>query len=258
MKPLEHALREVRRKGRKALVPYVMGGMSPNWTEYVHAAIAAGADAVEIGIPFSDPLMDGVVIQEAGHVALMGGATFASVCHELSKESFGVPLIAMTYYNLIHHAGEQRAAGQLGAAGVIGCILPDLPLEESSSWRTHCDEAAIANVLMVAPSTPVQRLSTIAATAEGFCYASARMAVTGASNDTGDGGRVAAAVRAASDIPVFIGIGITTPAQAQVVVTQSDGAIVGSALIEKILKGATPGAVQEFLEEFRSAIDEHH
>jgi tryptophan synthase alpha chain len=255
MKSLETSLRSIRSNGRKALVPYFMAGVTPNWREYVHAAVAAGADAVEVGVPFSDPLMDGVVIQEAGLRALEAGTTLSSVCAELSQESFGVPLIVMTYYNLFHHAGEERAAGQLRDAGVSGAIVPDLTLEESASWRTVCAKADIATIYMVAPSTTPDRFRLLTEATEGFCYAAARMAVTGKASGNGDAERVLSSIRSASDIPAYVGIGVTTPEQASQTVQSSDGVIVGSAIVQRVLDGQTPSEIEGFISTFRAAID---
>jgi tryptophan synthase alpha chain len=256
MKRLEQTLRDVRATGRKALVPYFMAGTTPDWRSHVHAAVQAGADAVEIGIPFSDPLMDGPVIQAAGLQSLGAGTTLSSVCADLASEEFGVPLIVMTYYNLFHHEGEARSIGRLVEAGITGAIVPDLTLEESGSWRSHCDEADLATIFMVAPSTTPDRFISLTTATEGFCYASARMAVTGKAQGSGDAQRVVDAVRAVSDVPVYVGIGITTPSQAADAATHSDGVIVGSALVDRILKGASASDVESFVGEFRAALDQ--
>jgi len=125
MKSLERDLRALRDAGRKLLVPYFMGGVSENWTEHVEAAVLAGADAVEIGIPFSDPMMDGPVIQEAALRALSRGTTLDSICDDLVRLDVHVPLIAMTYYNIVLHYGLERSAGKLSSSGISGAIVPD-------------------------------------------------------------------------------------------------------------------------------------
>ncbi|NNN07867.1 MAG: tryptophan synthase subunit alpha [Acidimicrobiaceae bacterium] len=256
MKSLEVHLRELRATGRKALVPYFMAGVTPDWTRHVAAAVLGGADAIEIGIPFSDPMMDGVVIQEAAQRSLAAGTTIDTICAELTGASSGAPLIAMTYYNLFHHYGLRRAAGRLSASGIVGAIVPDLTLEESEPWREVCDDTDIATIFLVAPSTTPERFKTLASTTQGFCYASARMAVTGRAAGDGDATRVVNAVRATSDVPTYVGIGITTPAQARDASQRSDGVIVGSALVDTILRGASPADTEEFVASFRRAIDE--
>jgi tryptophan synthase alpha chain len=255
VKTLETTLRSVRESGRKALVPYFMAGATPDWTRHVEAAALGGADVVEIGIPFSDPMMDGVVIQEAGLRALERGTTFESICQELESIESEIPLVAMTYYNIFLHYGLRRTAGRLHDAGVSGAIVPDLSLEESEEWRAACDTSDIATVFLVAPSTPPSRMRSVAALSQGFIYASARMAVTGAAADQGEGARVVAELRHVSDTPAYVGIGVSTPTQAHETSLFSDGIIVGSALVKTILDGASPLDVENFLQSFRNAID---
>ncbi len=255
MKSLESYLRALRDNGRKALVPYVVAGMTPDWTRHVEAAVLGGADAVEIGVPFSDPMMDGVVIQEASQRALERGTTLESMCEELESLGAQIPLIAMTYYNLFLHYGLARAADRLRQAGLSGAIVPDLPLEESDEWREACDAGDVACIYLVAPSTPAPRAREIAVRTQGFAYATARMAVTGAASDDGEGPRVVATLREASDVPVYVGIGITTPEQARRAASYSDGVIVGSALVKLVLNGATTSEVESFVASFRAAID---
>lgn len=255
MTSLEKHLRELRASGRKALVPYFVAGLTPDWITHVEAAVHAGADAVEIGIPFSDPMMDGVVIQEAALRALDAGTNLDSIASDLTALSVSVPLIAMTYFNIFHHYGVERAAGKLAASGITGAIVPDLPLEEGREWFDACARHDVATVLLVAPSTPPERVGAICEACRGFCYATARMAVTGRSTDAGEGAHVVERIRAASDIPVYIGIGITTPAQAHDACTTSDGVIVGSLLVKAILDGASATDVEQMVHQFRQAID---
>ncbi len=255
MKTLETKLRGLREIGRKALVPYFMGGLTSDWTRHVEAAVLAGADAVEIGIPFSDPMMDGPVVQEAALRSLARGTTFDSISSDLEHVDLGVPLVAMTYYNIFLHNGLERAAGQLATSGISGAIVPDLSLEETAQWRSACNDVDVATILLVAPSTPPERLVRLANASEGFLYASGRMAVTGRSEGDGEGGRVVRSVREVSDIPAFIGIGIGTPEQARAATEASDGAIVGSALVQIILDGGGVRDVERFVGSFRAAID---
>ena len=255
MKSLEVTLRGLRESGRKALVPYFVGGLTPDWVQHVEAAVHAGADLVEIGIPFSDPMIDGVVIQEAGARALEAGATLDSICSDLANLSTTVPLVAMTYFNIFHHYGLERSAGKLDASGFRGAIVPDLSLEEADVWREVCARHDVANVFLVAPSTPLERMERLTKATEGFCYASARMAVTGKSEEVGEGARVVKDVRSVSDVPTFIGIGIGTPDQARAAAKESDGVIVGSALVKVILDGGGAAEVESFVGQFRSAID---
>lgn len=255
MKSLELHLRAVRDSGRKALVPYLVAGATPDWTRHVEAAALGGADAIEIGIPFSDPMIDGVVIQEASQRALERGSTLESICEEVESLGAEIPLIAMTYYNLFLHYGLDRAAGRLRAAGFSGAIVPDLPLEESGEWQTACDASDVATIYLVAPSTPEARAREIATRTQGFAYATARMAVTGAASGEGEGARVVAMLRQTSDVPIYVGIGISTPEQGARAASYSDGVIVGSALVKLILNSASTSEVEEFVGSFRAAID---
>ena len=255
MKSLETYLRALRAGGRKALVPYLVAGATPDWTRHVEAAVLGGADALEIGVPFSDPMMDGVVIQEASQRALRRGTTLESICIELESLRSQIPLIAMTYYNLFLHYGLSRSAGRLRVAGLSGAIVPDLSLEESQEWCAACDANEVATIFLVAPSTPAPRARELAKRTQGFAYASARMAVTGAASDEGEGSLVVSSLRAASDVPVFVGIGITTPEQAARAAEFSDGVIVGSALVRVILDGGSTSDVEALVRSFRTAID---
>lgn len=255
MKHLEQQLRALRSSGRKALVPYFVAGLTPDWIQHVEAAVLAGADAVEIGVPFSDPMIDGVVIQEGVLRSLEAGTTLDSVCKDLSSLSTHVPLVAMTYYNIFFHYGLERAAGKIAASGLSGAIVPDLTIEESSDWRVACDAHDLANVFIVAPSSTPDRVALLAPASEGFCYASARMAVTGRAADEGDAKRVVGEVRAISDVPVYVGIGIGTPEQAREASLVSDGVIVGTALVQLILDGGDVHAIEDFIGSFRRAID---
>ena len=151
---LEAALRDRRDVGRKLLVPYVTGGLGQDWLEIVRAVAAAGADAVEIGIPFSDPVMDGPIIQRASAEALRSGATPAGIIASLARADAGVPLAVMTYYNIMFRAGHRRMARTLADAGVSGAIVPDLPIDELDGWGEEAHTAGIETVLPVAPTTP--------------------------------------------------------------------------------------------------------
>ena len=253
---LEQSLRRARDAGRKLLVPYVTAGVRPDWTDAVVAMAEAGADAIEIGIPFSDPVMDGPTIQEASALALAGGATPAGVLSELAGIDAGVPLVAMTYYNLVFRAGHRRFASDLVRGGIVGAVIPDLPLEESGAWEADAAACGVATVLLVAPVTPDERLVRIAARSRGFVYAVALMGVTGERADVAaSAGVLARRVRAVSDIPVLIGFGISTPAHAVTAAADADGVVVASALMRRYLDGATPQELGERVAEIRRALD---
>jgi len=228
-------------RGRKALVPYVTGGVTAGWTDYLRAFEAAGADAIEIGLPFSDPVLDGATIQEASDHALARGATVASILADISAARIGVPLIVMTYANLVFRAGAAAFCRRLAEAGVAGLIVSDLPVDEATEVEAAAAAAGIALILLVAPVTPDDRLAEIARRASGYLYAISVMGTTGERDSlAGTAVALAARVKAASDLPVLVGFGISTPAQAVEATAVADGVVVASALMRRILDGATP------------------
>ena len=253
---LEQHLRARRDGGRKLLVPYVTGGVGEGWVDYVRAFADAGADAIEIGIPFSDPAMDGPTIQEASTLALARGTTPKSVMSDLRGADVGVPLIAMTYYNLVFRAGHDRFAGELMEAGISGAIVPDLCLEESGEWEDAAEAAGLATVLLAAPVTPDDRLDEICHRSRGFIYGVGLMGVTGEREGVAPSAtELAKRLKAATDLPAVMGFGISTPAQAAEVAESSDGVVVGSAIVRQILDGASPEKCAQLVVEMRRALD---
>jgi tryptophan synthase alpha chain len=253
---LETALRDRRDTGHKLLVPYVTGGMDDQWLLTVEALAGAGADAIEVGIPFSDPMIDGATIQEASLRALRRGTTPDGILADLSRIEVGVPLVVMTYFNLIERAGHERMAGTMAASGVSGAIVPDLPLEELDGWAGAADRAGVATVLLAAPSTPDERITAICRRSRGFVYAVGRMGVTGEQAELADTSRqVAGRLVAATDLPVCVGIGVSTPEQAAVVCQVADGVVVGSALVRRLLEGEGPEGAANFVASLRLALD---
>ncbi len=253
---LEEHLRQRRADGAKLLVPYVTGGLDDHWIDLVHAVVAAGADAVEVGIPFSDPVMDGPTIQEASVRALRRGTTPGSILAELARADIAVPVVVMTYYNLAFRMGDLRFARSLAAAGVGGAILPDLPLEESADWEREATAAGVATVLLVAPVTPDDRLARIAERSRGFVYGVSRMGVTGERTSVAESaGVLAKRLKATTDKPVLIGFGISTPEQAVEVCAEADGVVVASALLRVVLEGEGPEGAAAFVSGLRLALD---
>lgn len=253
---LEAFLRERKDAGRKLLVPYVTGGLGAGWLDVVRAVADAGADAIEIGIPFSDPVMDGRTIQEASQRALDIGATPAKIIADASQLDIDIPLVVMTYYNPVQHAGLERFAASLADAGIDGAIVPDLPLDELEPWGAAAADAHVETVLLAAPTTPDDRLRAICERSQGFVYGVSLMGVTGE--------RAQLAVRAqemgrrckaVTDKPVLLGVGISTPEQAVEASEASDGVIVGSAIMSRLLHGGGPEDVHEFVAELRKALD---
>src|SRR3954469_22429966 len=245
-------------KGRAALMPYLMGGF-PTVEESIRigeAYVDGGADLVELGVPFSDPLADGPVIHAAGTEALRAGATVAGVLEVCRALSARVPVVMMMYANLVLAKGPVAFARTLAEAGASGLIAPDLPLEESGELRDACDAAGIALVPLVAPTTPDERLARIGARARGFVYTVSVTGTTGERAALSDAfAGVVARARACTDVPVALGFGIATPEQgAQAAAAGADGVIVGSRLVRAVAESdgtrAAAGAVRDLVAAF--------
>jgi tryptophan synthase alpha chain len=252
---LESHLRAVRDGGRKILVPYVTGYVA-NWEDAVRAAAANGADAIEIGIPFSDPVMDGPVIQRASRDALLRGATLHKILDGVRVLDAGVPLVVMCYYNTVFRAGHERFAKLLAAAGVSGAIVPDLPLEESAEWCAAADAADIATVMLAAPTAPDERLPRIAERSRGFVYAVGLLGVTG-ERDTlsASATAIATRVKRVTNLPVLVGVGISDAQQAREACTAADGVIQGASVMRRLLDEGVE-SVGRYVAQVRAAIDE--
>lgn len=236
------------------LVTYLTGGMRADWPELVSAMVDAGADAVEVGLPFSDPMLEGTAIQQACAAALSRGATFDGVLAALP--AVPVPLITMTYANHAWSRGIAPYVHRLREAGVAGSILCDLPIGESAEYVDAATAAGVDPVLMVTPSTPADRVAEICERSRGFVYAMSVMATTGSGDAVGETGWATAdRARAVSKLPVLIGFGITDPASAAAAARHADGVAVGTVLVRQILDGATPSAVAATVGAIRKALD---
>ncbi|MGH9119466.1 MAG: tryptophan synthase subunit alpha [Acidimicrobiales bacterium] len=253
---LESRLRSARDAGRKLLVPYLTGGLD-GWEEALAAVAASGADAIEIGIPFSDPVMDGPTIQAASLRALSSGATPTAIIDGIRRHvDIDVPLAVMTYYNILFRAGHERFAAALADAGVAGAIVPDLPLEEAGPWIDAAETAGVATVLLAAPTASDDRLRAIAERSRGFVYAVGVLGVTGErASISATATAIAGRVQAVTDRPVLVGVGISTPEQAAEVSRVADGVVVGSALVRRLLDGEGPEAAAALVADFRTALD---
>lgn len=255
--PLEARLRATRDAGRKLLVPYVTGGF-PDWERTVEACALAGADAIEVGIPFSDPVIDGPTVQEASERALAAGATPQAIVGAMAGLDTGaVPLVVMTYYNIIHRYGHERFASSLVEANVAATIVPDLPLEEVGPWAAAADAAGVETVLLAAPTASDERLARICARSRGFVYGVGLLGVTGERAVLARSALdIARRLKAVTDTPVLVGIGVSNAAQAAEVATVADGAIVGSAVVRRLLDGEGPAGVGEFVAGLRRGLDD--
>ncbi len=255
---LESHLRSRRAEGRKLLVPYITAGYpDDSWPVLVEGLAAAGADAIEIGVPFSDPVMDGPTIQESSTAALERGITPEGVFSQLSDVNPQVPLVVMTYYNLCYRMGHRRFAAELNKAGICAAILPDLPLEEVEPWARAADEAGIETVLLAAPTAPDNRLPLIVERSRGFVYGVGLVGITGERAELASSASdIARRLKAITDKPVLVGVGVSNAAQAVELASIADGVIVGSALIRKIIDSGSIDSAVEFVAELRAGLDE--
>ncbi len=225
--------------------PSVAGGIAA-----VRALAEAGADVVEVGLPYSDPTMDGPVIQAASDAALRRGVTTADVLRTVEAVAVtGVPALVMTYWNPIERYGVDAFARDLAAAGGAGAITPDLPPEEAGPWLAATADAGLDSVFLVAPSSTDARLARVATVSKGFIYAASLMGVTGTRERVGaQAADLTRRLRAVTDTPVAVGLGVSTPEQAAEVAGFADGVIVGSALVKALLEaeraGADPGEAE--------------
>jgi tryptophan synthase alpha chain len=248
--------------GRAALMPYLMGGY-PDLAGSLQVGEAfadAGADLVELGVPFSDPLADGPAIQAAGQHALEQGATYDLVLEEVAAPlSRRLPVVLMCYANPITRRGVDAVAGRLADLGVAGLIVPDLPFDEAAELRDACDRVGVALVPLVAPTTPPGRIEATAEAARGFVYVVSVTGVTGERGELPAGlQEVVARVKKAARVPVAVGFGVATPAQARQVGEIADGVIIGSRLVRALAEApALDGGLREasaFLRDVAAAL----
>jgi tryptophan synthase alpha chain len=239
-----------------ALMPYLMGGF-PTIEESIACGLAAadsGADLLELGIPFSDPLADGPVIHAAATDALAAGATPHAVLRACEQLATRVPVVLMVYANIVLTAGPDAFALRAAAAGASGLIVPDLPHDEADELRAACDAEGLALVPLVAPTTTPERIAAIGADARGFVYTVSLTGTTGERAELPEGlEETVKRVRAASDVPVAVGFGISTPEQARAVAEIADGVIVGSRVVRAAREGGAP-AVGALVAELAAAL----
>ncbi|MET9243972.1 tryptophan synthase subunit alpha [Nonomuraea sp. NPDC003709] len=254
---LESPLRARRDGGHKLLMPYVTGGIAPGWTGYLRAFAAAGADAIELGLPFSDPTLDGATIQEASDAALARGATAHGILAEVAELRLDVPLVASTYYNLVLRDGPAEFCRALRRAGVAGLIVPDLPLDEAGELADAAAATGVDLVLLASPATPRRRLDEIARRSRGFVYAVSVMGTTGERAALAEpAAALTEQIKQGSDRPVLLGFGISTPEQAVEATRRADGVVIGAAIMRRILDGAAPDDVGAYLTGLRRALDQ--
>lgn len=246
------AIRATTAAGQTAMVPYITAGY-PHKDQFIATlrAIAAEADVVEIGVPFSDPMADGVTIQRASHAAIASGVSLRWILDELREAApFAAPLVLMSYLNPLLNFGYERLAAASVAAGVCGFIVPDLPIEESADFRLAMEARGLALIQLVTPATPPERLKLLCEASRGFVYAVTTTGITGSGKELpASVGSYLDQVRGLSSLPVCAGFGVRRAEQVRSLAPHADGVIVGSALVEQLESGADPVA---FLRGLRS------
>jgi len=240
-------IQAARRESRAALVGYLPAGFPtvPRSIELARALVESGVDVVEIGLPYSDPVMDGPTIQVAVRTALAGGTRVSDVFGVVTAVAGHAPTLVMTYWNPVERYGVERFAADLSAAGGVGLVTPDLIPDEAEEWVAAADAHDLDKVFLVAPSSTTERLHSTAAACRGFVYAAAVMGVTGARTATSDAApTLVARVREVTDLAVGVGLGVSDGRQAAEVASYADAVIVGSAIIAEVQRAASETAIR--------------
>ena len=252
------AFATAKAEGRAALIGYLPAGF-PTVTAAIESAkamVASGCDMIELGLPYSDPLIDGPVIQEAVHRALLGGVHVTDVLRTVEAiAATGAPVLVMTYWNPVDHYGVEAFARDLASAGGSGLITPDLPPEEASQWLEASDTHDLDRVFLVAPSSPPDRIKLIASVSRGFIYAASVMGITGIRTSVSDAAAgLVTRVRQHTQTPVAVGLGVSTAAQAEQVAQFADGVIVGTAFVKRLLEAPDEAAAKASVSELAAQL----
>ena len=258
------AFADARAEGRAALVTYLTAGYPDVATSRacIEAAVEAGADVVEVGLPFSDPMMDGPVIQRANQQVLDSGLTLAGQLELVASVDITVPRLAMTYVTIVDRRGWERFAAEAEQAGLDGVILPDLPAPEAHPWRQAAGGRELATVFLASSVSSDARLTEIADASSGFIYATGLLGVTGVKDVAQDEARsLVARLRERTATPVAVGIGVKDRASAAAVAAYADGVIVGSSIVRTMGEGeaaTAPGRVAALVRELRAGVADPH
>jgi len=257
MNRIDKTFRRLRELNRKALITYITAG-DPDLDatmERVLTLESCGADIIELGVPFSDPVADGPTIQRSAERALCAGVTLRKMVafmKDVRKRS-AVPIVFMTYYNPILRYGEEAFVSDAASAGVDGLIVPDLPVEEAGNLIKICRAKGVCTIFLVAPTSTDDRMKKIAAASRGFIYYVSMTGITGAKlTPEGQFGEHISRLKQLSDKPVAVGFGISTPDDARRMAGTADGVIVGSAIVKKF--NEDPGSVPDFIKKLREAV----
>lgn len=261
MNRIDRVFSELRARGEKALVCFLTSG-DPDFTtteRLVDRIAESGADIVELGVPFSDPLADGPSIQASSFRALQTGATVSGVLRNVAsiRNRCDVPVVLMTYFNPVQKYGLERFASDAAKAGADGVIITDLPFEEAGDWKRAADAANLATIQLIAPTSTKDRIELGAKMASGFIYCVSRTGVTGARSEVPAELRALVdTIRRASDLPVAVGFGISSPEHVRHVTAFADGAVVGSALVNVVADSGSPDEAVERAGEFVARLKE--
>ncbi len=256
---LEAAFAAGASASRALVMPYLVVGYpsGPSFVSLARAAAESGADVLELGIPFSDPIMDGPVIQRASNAVLERGLGTAAALELIGEAALaaGIPVVVMTYYNVVFRWGLSEFAHAVARFGGSGVIVPDLPVEEAAPWREACLAAGIGPVMIAAPTSGPKRLRALAEYSEGFVYAASTLGVTGLRTTLSERARgLVASLRDVTSKPVAVGIGVSNADQAREVAGYADGVIVGTAVVKAIEENADPvPAVSRLVRELSQA-----
>ena len=260
MSRIGERLRELKATGRKGLIVYITAGYPDYQTTLstIKAVIEEGADMVEIGLPFSDPMADGPILQKAATEALAAGATIGKALElaAILKEQTSIPMAVMTYYNPVLRFGVEKFVRDFAAAGISGLIIPDLPIEEAGEVESFCRQANIDLIKFIAPTTTPKRIKAICHGASGFLYCISSTGVTGVRKvEYKEMAPLLNAVRKETELPLAIGFGIGSGEAARLAARQADAVIVGSAIMERLMNQGVD-AVRELTCSIRQALDE--
>lgn len=261
MNRIAERFERLKREKKKAFVVYIGAG-DPNLGTTRDLALMfdeIGVDVLELGVPFSDPLADGLVNQLSAQRGLESGTTPSKVLEtvaEIRKKS-RIPIVLYIYYNLLHRCGVEKFIASASAAGVDGLLVLDLPPEESENYEALMKEQEMAAVYLVAPTTPESRIELIVKRGTGFIYYVSREGVTGMQSSLAENiGEMTAKIRAHTDLPIAVGFGISTPEQAQAVARCADAIVVGSAIVNQIANAGADGEVVAKVRDFTRALVE--
>lgn len=250
---------ELQATGEKALIPFITAG-DPSLAKtkaYIKALVAGGADIIELGMPFSDPMADGPVIQSADERALRNGTTLQGILNLVSdvRKDTSVPLVLMGYFNPIYHYGVERFASNAAKAGVDGCLIADLPVEESQEALVPFKKNGIDLIYLLSPTSDIVRIKKIAKKAQGYLYYVSMTGITGAEMaQLRQIKRKVHEIKRISSMPLAVGFGIKTPQDARNIAQFTDGVVIGSAFVKRIGEGVGARAIEEMARKFKRAI----